>query len=427
MTLTDLERRALDAIDDRAMVALLCDLIRIPSVTGTDAEHETQHALHRHLDQIGADVDLWSIDLPATMADPQFPGYEADREEAWGLVATLAGYADGPTLIVAGHADVVPPGDTSLWLHGEPYSARITTTAQGDVVHGRGACDMKAGLAANIAAVQAIRRAGVQLRGNLALHCVAGEEDGGLGAFATLRRGHTGDAVIITEPTSGAAITDNGGALGFTIHVEGRAAHGSTRYEGYSALDAFLPINAALADFESGRQADAGQLFSDYSIPFPISVGKIRSGDWASTVPDRLTAEGRFGIRVGEDPDTARAAFEQCLAATCRQDAWLRGHPVRVTWDGGQFASARMPPGHPLLGLVQRSVAGVTGGAAPPQKGAPYGSDLRLYGAAGVPGLQYGPGDVRYAHAPRERVPVREMQTTARMLVLASMRFCDAG
>lgn len=427
MTLTDMERRALDAVDDAAMVELLTELIRIPSVTGTDAEHDVQHRLARQLDNLDADVDLWKIDLDAVMSEPDFPGMEADRDEGWGLVATLPGATGGPSLILCGHSDVVPPGDLALWQDAAPYSARVTSGPDGDVVHGRGACDMKAGLAANLAAVRALRSAGIVLAGDLSLHCVAGEEDGGLGAFATLRRGHRGDAVVITEPTSGAAITSNGGSLGFTLHVQGRAAHGSTRYEGHSALDAFLPVHAALAELEASRQHDAGALFADYRIPFPISVGRVRCGDWASSVPDRLTAEGRFGLRVGEDPGRARSAFEDHLAAACRSDAWLARHPVRVTWDGGQFASGAMPSRHPMLDLVQGSVADVRRGVRPPERGAPYGSDLRLYAAEGVPGLQYGPGDVRMAHAPREQVPVREMVTTVQMLVLSAMRFCGVA
>ena len=131
-----------------------------------------------------------------------------------------------------GHVDVVPTGDLSQWVNGDPFTPRIAES----VLYGRGACDMKAGVVANIVAVEAILRSGVSLPGPIAVHSVVSEEDGGLGAFATLQRGHVGQACVITEPTEGTVITANGGALTFELTVTGLATHGSTRYEGVSAL-----------------------------------------------------------------------------------------------------------------------------------------------------------------------------------------------
>ena len=116
---------------------------------------------------------------------------EAPRDEAWGTVGVLGDGADAsPVLALQGHVDVVPPGDLAQW-QGDPFVPRV----EGDVVFGRGACDMKAGVVANLVAVEALVRSGVRLPGPIAVHSVGGEEDGGLGAFATLRRGHTADGV----------------------------------------------------------------------------------------------------------------------------------------------------------------------------------------------------------------------------------------
>jgi acetylornithine deacetylase len=290
----------------------------------------------------------------------------------------------------------------------------------GDVVHARGACDMKAGVVAILAALAAIRA--VKLRGRVSAHFVVSEEDGGLGAFGTLERGHTGDACVITEPTSGALMTANAGALTFRIEVPGRATHGSTRYAGVSAIDAYLPVHQALAELEARRNAGADPLMSSYPVPYPLSVGTLQAGDWASSVPDLLVAEGRLGVQLDEDPAAARAELEECVAAACAADPWLRAHPATVTWPGGQFASGRLPAGHPLAALVEDAHADVTGAARPAERGAPYGSDLRLYSGAGIPTLQYGPGDVRLAHGPREQVRVSEVVTVTRALVLATLR-----
>lgn len=415
--LTRDEAAALDAVDEGLVARLLLELLAVPSVSGSPEESQIQHLLARRLDDLGLDVDLWPLDLAALAADPGFPGTEVPREELWGVVGTLAGTGDGPTLVLQGHTDVVPPGDLAQW-DGDPFVPRVV----GDTVHARGACDMKAGVVANLVAAHAIRRSGVQLRGTLAVQCVSAEEDGGLGALATLRRGHAGDACIITEPTSGALITANAGALTFRIEVTGRGAHASTRDAGVSAIDAYLGIHAALAAFEARRNTDVDPLLAHCAIPYALSIGMLQAGSWSSSVPDRLVAEGRLGVRLGEDPALARAALEECVAQACATDPWLREHPAAVRWTGGQFASGRLPADHPLRDLVRHAHRDVTGGPAAPEHGAPYGSDLRLYAAAGIPTLQFGPGDVRLAHGPHEQVSVIETVTVTRALVLAAVR-----
>ncbi len=414
---TAAERRVLDAIDEEELVATLVELVRVPSVTGTDAEAELQHTLAQWFEEAGLEVDLWALDLDELRADPDFPGTEAPRLEGYGLVGT--GEGEGPPgLVLQGHVDVVPVGDLAKWPGAEPFSGSISD----GVLQGRGACDMKAGVAATLAVARALHRSGVRTERRLALHSVVSEEDGGLGAFATLRRGHGGEVAVIPEPTSGRVITANAGALTFRIDVPGRAAHGSTRLEGVSAFEAFWPLHLALRELEARRNTDVDPLFGDASLPYGISVGTVRAGDWASSVPDLLTAEGRMGVRLGEDPAHARAALEEALAEASLHDPWLRDHPPTVTWPGGQFASGRMPEGHPLLGEVVDAVERVTG-VRPHEAAGPYGSDLRLYvGHGGIPTLQYGPGDVRLAHAPRESVPLAEVVDVARALALVAVR-----
>ncbi|MFI5877181.1 ArgE/DapE family deacylase [Streptomyces sp. NPDC051445] len=414
---SDGEAAALAAVDEEGIVRLLRELLSVPSVTGSAAESESQHILARHLERLDLDVDLWSMNLPELRAHPRFPGGEAPRTEAWGLVGGTQQRGDGPILVLQGHVDVVPPGDLAQW-EGDPFRPRVGA----DVVHGRGACDMKAGVVAILAALAAIRGAGAKLRGHVAAHFVVSEEDGGLGAFGTLERGHTGDVCIITEPTSGALMTANAGALTFRVEVPGRATHGSTRYAGVSAIDAYLPIHRALTRLEARRNTGSDPLMAEYPIPYPLSVGTVRAGDWASSVPDLLVAEGRLGVQLGEDPAQARTELEACVAEACADDPWLRSHPATVTWPGGQFASGRLPAGHPLAALVGDAHADVTGGPRPPERGAPYGSDLRLYSGTGIPTLQYGPGDVRLAHGPQEQVRVSEIVTVTRALVLATLR-----
>ncbi|MEV4184548.1 ArgE/DapE family deacylase [Streptosporangium canum] len=414
--MSDNEARVLDALDEAETVRLLAELVRVPSVTGTDAESDLQHRCGRLLTEAGLDVDTWKLDLDALRAAPGFPGTEAPRIEGYGVVGVTEGEGD-PALVLQGHVDVVPTGDLARWQGGDPFGARIS----GNVLHGRGACDMKAGLAANLAVVAALRRSGVRLVQPLAVHCVVGEEDGGLGAFATLARGHRGEAAVITEPTGGTIIAAAAGALTFRIEVAGRAAHGATRYEGVNALEVFWPVFEAIRRLEADRNRDPDPVFDGNPLPYPIEVGTVRAGDWASSVPDLLVAEGRLGVRLDEDPAEARLALEGAIAEIGHP--WLREHPPAVTWPGGQFASGRLPAGHELLDQVAAAVADVTG-TRPAETAAPYGSDLRLYAAGGIPALHYGPGDVRLAHAPREQVDLRELRDVTRALALLVLRRC---
>ena len=421
MPLSPIETRLLAALDEQVLVDSLVALVQVPSVTGTDAESEVQHSQAMELREYGYDVDAWKLDLESLWAHPLFPGTEAVRTEGYGVVGSSG---EGmPALVLQGHVDVVPIGDLHKWHDDNPFSGSIA----GGILHGRGACDMKAGLAANMAVARTIAAAGVRLERPLAVHTVVSEEDGGLGAFATMLRGHTGEAAVLSEPTSGRIVTANAGALTFELRVPGRAAHGSTRLEGMNAIDAFLPLYAAIAVLERERNAVREAIFAGTELPYPISIGHLTAGDWASSVPDLLLARGRIGVRLGEEPADTRAGFERTIRDAAAADPWLRDNPPSVTWPGGQFASGRIREDHPFIDEVSTAITDLSGGAPPVRGAAPYGSDLRLYsGLGGIPTLHYGPGDVRFAHAPRERVEIAELISVTRGLLLLAARRCGA-
>lgn len=421
----DVAAKVLGRVDE--MVPSMIDdvraLVRIPSVSGTDAEHDAQAAMAERLAAGGLDVDHWPIDLTAITTHADFPGMEVDRSEAWGLVGRLAGHGDGPTLMLNGHVDVVPTGDPAAWS-GDPFSGEVRDGR----IHGRGACDMKAGLLAAHWAVQAIRDVGVRLAGDVVVAPVQGEEDGGLGSFALLQRGWTADACVIAEPTELDVIPANAGALTFRLRVRGLATHAARRTDGVSAIEKFMVVQLALAELEQRRHRRVDPLAARWELAHPLSIGTVRSGDWASSVPDLLEAEGRFGVAIGEPVDDARAQFEAAVAEVCDADPWLREHPVEVEWWGGQFASGRIPADSDLVERVQRAHRRSGGRADHEVYGAPYGSDLRLLtGLGGIPTVQYGPGDARLAHGPHESVPVVEVVTTARSLALLTLDVCGVA
>jgi len=207
------------------------------------------------------------------------------------------------------------------------------------------------------------------------------------------------------------------------LDVTGHAAHAAHRDQGVSAVELFAVVHAGLQELEAERQRDADPRFGDARFPYGLSIGRVQAGDWASSVPDRLVAEGRYGVRLGEPVEVARKVFEERVAAISAGHPWLADHPVRVTWTGGAFASGALLPGHPLL-LAVRAAVGDAGGGPAPERAIAAGSDLRLYAAAGIPTLHYGPGDLHLAHGPLEKVPVAEVVTAARAFALLILRSC---
>jgi acetylornithine deacetylase len=417
--LSETESRALAAIEEEGLVECLEELLRIPSVSGTREENVAQRWFAERMRESGLETDLWEIPLAETIAHPDFPGSEVHRDSALGLVGSW-GAGAGPTLVLNGHIDVVPPGDVSQWVDSNPYAG---VTRDG-AVYGRGACDMKGGLVCCLYALRAIRAAGISLKGKVLLESVVGEEDGGLGTFATLLRGYRGDAAIIPEPTDLAIIPACAGALTFRLRFTGKSTHASVRDQGVSTIEKFWIVWKALDELEKRRNAKKDVLFKRYPIPFPLLVGTLHAGDWPSSVPDQLVAEGRIGVALGETIGDARMDLERAVSEACASDPWLREHPVAIEWFGGQFASGHIASDHPLVGLVSGAHLSLERNA-PDMHGAPYGSDLRLMvGLGHVPTLHYGPGNVKNAHAPNEHVPVAQLRAVARALVLSILRFC---
>jgi acetylornithine deacetylase len=312
--------------------------------------------------------------------------------------------------------------------------------------------DMKGGLACALAAAAAVHAAGLRLRGRLSVASVIGEEDGGTGTLATLLRGHTAQGAVVTEPTRLRLVTAQAGSLTFRLTVPGFSAHGCVREEGVSAVEKFLPLFAALRRLEAERcgvdtadgtgagaagHAAAGEcshvagdprspLFAAYRLPWPIEVGTLRAGDWASSVPDTLVAEGRYGVAVGEDPAAARRVFEGAVTRAAAADPWLAAHPPSVEWWGGRFDPAVTAEDDPIVAAVSGAAAAVCG-SAPAVEGVTYGADMRLLVNVGrIPTVMFGPGDVRVAHMPDEHVPVADLEAAARTLVVAALRFCGA-
>jgi acetylornithine deacetylase len=386
------------------------ELVSTPSVTGE--EQAAQEVMARLVTELGGDLDVWCPTYEEVSSHPSYSDDGMALGERPMVVARFATNEDLPTLVLNGHIDVVPPGELSSWTR-SPWQTKVA----GDRLFGRGACDMKGGLVAGLWAIAALLDSGADLPMNLLFQSVIGEESCGVGSLAAVLRGHAGDAAVILEPTSLALCPVSAGAATFRITVHGLAAHGAMRDEGVSALEKWFPIADALRDLEAERRASFRHpAFDEGSLVAAISVGRVAAGDWPSTVPDRLVAEGRFGVLPGESLDAARHQFEEQVAAAAHDDPWLADHPPSVEWFEGQFAPAETPIDEPLVQALTAAHQAVEG-AAPAVRGIPYGSDMRFFvNNAGVPAVLYGPGDPRVAHTADEYVELSEVERAARVL-----------
>jgi acetylornithine deacetylase len=411
------EARVTAPIDAERLVEDLRALVRIPSVTGS--EEAVMAWAADALRDLGLRVDALRPDPAMMRADAAWPGEEMSRSSL-PVVIGRAGPAGGRRVILSGHLDVVPPGDPGTWTT-DPWGAEVREGR----LFGRGACDMKGGVASILAAVRALGAAGHldRLDGELMVVLVPSEEDGGQGTLAAIRAGATGDLAVITEPSNLDVVVAHAGAITFRLIVPGRAAHASQRREGVSALDKlFVLVKALEADEARRNAAETDPLMTAIGLPYPTIIGIVGGGEWASTVLDRITADGRYGVRLGQSPAEAEAELRAAIAGACAAEDFLRDHPATVEITGGRFGSARVPSDHPLpTGLAD--VAEAVTGRRPALLGEPYGADMQMFVNHGdTPCVIFGPGDVRVAHSADESVPLDEVEACARVLAAWVLR-----
>lgn len=404
---------ALDAaIDVDALVTDVCRLIAVPSVVGNEAA--AQDVFAAMAADLGLQVGVHVEDLDHVRTLPAYPGEEVTRTRLVNATATAQG-ADphAARLCLSGHIDVVPPGDRA-WST-PPFRSKV----EDGRIYGRGAADMKAGLVANLHALAAVRRVNGAPAGDIVVHSVAAEEDGGLGAFALLQRDHDYAGCVIAEPTSNHVICAHGGALTWHGRITGRAAHASDRLAGVSALDRFLPVYAALQRLENELNREITHpLMRAHALPYPLSVGRVTTGDWPSTVPDELIFEGRVGVPIGMDPADVRMRLEEVVCSAADDG----GPKPEIRWSGGQFAPSATDVDEPLVTALQRHWTDVSG-TPTPLRGVSYGSDMRHYLSHGIPAVMCGPGHLGQAHATDESVDIDAVLLYTRVVARLAATF----
>jgi acetylornithine deacetylase len=187
----------------------------------------------------------------------------------------------------------------------------------------------------------------------------------------------------------------------------------------------FVPIFENLRELEQERNGVLSHpLYDTVRNKVPINIGVVRAGNWASTVPESLVAEGRVGLIPGEEVDPFKDLVSERIATVAERDPWLREHPPELEWFGGQFAPAEVEPDAPICEAVKEAHERVTG-EAPAIEGVPYGADMRLFiHFGGIPCVMYGAGDVNVAHAPDEHISITELLTATTTLACLLLAWC---
>lgn len=321
--------------------------------------------------------------------------------------AVLRGTGDGPTLVLNGHMDTVPVDDASLWTTA-PFGGEV----RDGHLYGRGACDMKAGLALQLAVAEALAPHRDRLRGSLVLHFAAGEECGEPGTLSLIQAGYTGDVGITTEPTGLRVATAVRGAAWLVVRVRGRSIHASRAHLGVNPLGAVPRVLEAIEAYDREVRAR----------PHPLLPGgmctptTVRAGVKENAVADtcELVLDRRFipGETIDGELRDLRARLDALRADDPSLDIELDVKPHA-------FEAAEIPAGSAFATRVLDEVERVTGDR-PPIWGTPYGSDVRnLIRDAGIEAVTFGPGNVEECHCADERVSLAELH--AATLVVAGV------
>ena len=399
-------------------VSLLQELVRTPSVTGE--EGAVGGVVERAFSERGLGVDVWDATPEEMEPYLDHVGEQNSYKNRPNVAGVRRGEGGERSILLGAHTDTVDPGDPASWKEDA-----LSGNLEGDLLYGRGSCDMKGGLVTHLIALDALSDLGLGLRGDVTVAATVGEENGGLGALSTVLRGYSADAAIITEPTRLALVPAQGGSLVFRLKVPGRSAHAAVRDVGVSALEKFIPIFENLRELEQERNGILSHpLYDGVPNKVPINVGVLRAGNWASTVPESLVAEVRVGLIPGEEVDPFKDLVSERIAALAKRDPWLREHPPELEWFGGQFAPAEVAPDAPICEAVREAHERVTG-EKPSVEGVPYGADMRLFiHFGGMPCVMYGAGDVNVAHAPDEHISITDLLTATTTVACLLADWC---
>ncbi|MDQ1184050.1 ArgE/DapE family deacylase [Agrobacterium larrymoorei] len=420
MELIDLDAKLEDVIETNfdAQVAWLAKLVSFDSVRGN--EGPCQEWLATEFSKRGWGLDSFTIaDVDIEGKRGFSPVIDADYSKAVQLVATVeAGDLPGRSLILQGHIDVVPPGARELWDR-PPFVPHI----EDGFMWGRGANDMKVGIAEMVFALDALKKLGYVPDGKVLVQTVSEEECTGNGALATLQRGYRADAVLIPESLNNRLIRAELGSVWFRLRILGKPGHVLNFNR---ASNAILAAYKYVEDLEKLTKEVNGEAknhpwFSHIDNPVKFSLGKIRGGDWLGSVPSWCEIECRLSVLPGHPLHEVRQRILNRVEETAKR---LGADRVpEHTWIGFQADGHVFEPGSEAEAVLARSHRTVFGSELE-SFSMTATSDTRQYNLYyDIPALCYG-GRGEDSHSPKERTDLASMKETTRVLGLFIAEWC---
>ncbi|MEF8842215.1 MAG: ArgE/DapE family deacylase [Haloarculaceae archaeon] len=401
------------------------EFVSFASYPGEEAP--VQSWFRSRLEEYGFRTYEWEPDAEALGSHPSFPPAEtldlADRPSVGGVLE-LGSPDQGPTVVLDGHADVVPV-EEQAWT-GDPFEPRW----EDGRLYARGALDMKGGLVACLFAALDVAERAEGIDGRIVVESVAGEEEGGIGAASAAIDNpypFERDVALIAEPTDFAVVIAAEGSLMKRLEIEGESAHAARTWEGESVLPHFERIRRAFEDLERERaERVTHPLFEGYENPWPVNFGTVDAGTWASTVPAQLTSEIRIGVAPHETVRDVEAEYRERLDAVVAESEWLSAHPPSFERFSVQFEGSEIDRDEPI---VERLVAAAAeyGITDPRYEGFTGGTDARHYIDAGIPTVVFGPGSVDLAHKPDEYVRWDDVVTASRIIAATAESYLASG
>jgi acetylornithine deacetylase len=382
-------------------VSFLQELVRVPSLLGN--EEPAQRLVEERLNELGFTVRSLEPDAAALAEHPDSGLPLVPYDERRCLVATHEG-GGGRSLLLNGHVDVVSEEPADRWTK-EPFGAEIAAGR----LYGRGACDMKGGIAAMLLAVEAALAAG-PLPGAVVYQSVIEEECGGNGALAACLAGPPADGAVIAEPTNGAMDLVAPGVIWARITLEGASRHASHADEGSNPIETAFAVTTSLRELEATLNERREPEFVGVQRPYLLNIGALHGGDWPSMTPGRAELDVRLGFPIQMDPRDAQALL---AAAVERADG-----DARIEFRGFRARGYAFDAGSPLVRLLSDCHEEVRGGTLAPEPSRAT-TDLRFFQGQAV---CYGPTGANL-HGVDEWVDVESIADVASVLALLIRRW----
>ena len=401
-------RAALSCIDPAELIALTRDLVRIPSVfrpgDATATEADVARYIERWLGKQGFGVEVHEV----APGRPNVIAWVGDKD-------------GGRSLLLEGHTDVVTEGDPREWTHA-PFGAELVDGR----IYGRGAADMKGGLAAAMIAAAAIKRSGVRLHGRLVVGALVDEEGDMLGVhhLCTTPIGRELSAAIICEPEANEICLEQRGVVWARVAVRGRMAHGAMPEAGVNPISA---VGALLVEIPAltkrlRRLCARSRYLSPPTVTPTVLQAPGQGIGQSNVIPSsaRLTLD----VRLTPGPDGDAVARE--IDGAC-QRAMARCPGATIEWApiNGFRLATRVERSEPLVRAVASAVRQVAG--RPPRFGGVPGSTdgTVLRTALGIPIVTLGPGHRLIPHQVDENVEVSELTEAAMIYVASALKFLE--